>query len=285
MLKWVKKVSVVLAQLGFLVVMILGVTGTVTILTISLQPMTPSDFIQLFIMAILFMTVMAALYDQYQSREYTKSEAYLNKSLDLAEKAHTTLSQDPLPGYKASNDRVIWVTTARLIQRSLKLSELISEEAHQEIYEAERDLLRHKFSKLLRLGDTGMGFAFYTGNQITSCLNYTNLSGNPRNCNEMIPPEVVSIVCRYGMFPENYQDLIKRGEKLTEDELERLWISGDRAIGKYFVFRDEILCTKEGFKAKLLGREEYTKINIETVKGIVQQKAAERYPICLDEES
>ncbi|MHC6646701.1 hypothetical protein ACYTPF_09070 [Alteromonas sp. HB246098] len=110
------------------------------------------------ISAVMSMLVASAalVYTGYVNRKNEKwreSEAYLKRSEQLLLEAFEHLSSEMTEdGKYPLNNRMLWITSARLIKRSEQLSKLIIEEAHKDIYTSTRLLIKHRFYSLLKLG-------------------------------------------------------------------------------------------------------------------------------------
>ncbi len=257
------------------IVWLYGVIGLILLWSNSDQ-IAVADYIQVFILVTLTATVIVALYTQRENNRHLASKEYLERSVELAEKAFIILCKED---GKPTDNRVAWVSAARLLQRSLSLSALISLDAHQSIYEAERDFQRHKFIKLLSLDQSGHIFTFYTGKNIHDYLNYMK-SEIPSGCgHEMIPTKILSTVCRFASFPDGYEDPLEITENLTQEELEKFFISGNKGLGKYFLFRKYFTVIDDQLKTNLSDGGEYRDVDASEANMLLNAKMNEDFDI------
>ena len=93
--------------------------------------MSDSDYIQIWISFIILLTLIATVYAQYRVSERAASEAYLESTINLINKAFSVL-HDEESGLRC--DRISWVTAARLLTRADIIAKKISTTPHQHIY-------------------------------------------------------------------------------------------------------------------------------------------------------
>lgn len=126
---------------------------------LKVQTLTLADCIQLIIMLFIAGTMIVGVRTHSHEKEYSQSATNLESALSLIDRAADVLVVDGA----LTNDRVAWVTCARLIARVEALSRKITTETHGLIFEAERDFQRHKFRDLLRLEGEELSGAFFCG--------------------------------------------------------------------------------------------------------------------------
>lgn len=196
-----------------------------------------ADYIQMLILVFISGTMFVAIWTQRRNESFHRSETHLNNALGLIEKAKSVLTDDD--GYP-TNDRICWVTAARLLTRAERIASQISEPVHREIFAAEHDYNRHVFGDFLRDGGNPLPAQFFTG---ASPL-YQSLGAavyapdQEKNGGRWIPPRILAIVYRFFQFPEGFEDPLDASLPLTHRETERLWLFGQRGVVDYLTFRN-----------------------------------------------
>lgn len=201
-----------------------------------------SGVIDLITVPILLATVIAALWIHRRNIEFTKSREYLDHAIEVIEQARRVLT---LPGGTIDNNRIKWVTAARLITRAEHVTDLISVESHQKIIESAHDYERHQFNDLIAAtvgakGRQGLPTAFFLG------ANYKGLTtgqaahdpSQAKHADTWIPERVIAVVYRFFQYPEGYEDPLESSTKLNSSEIERLWLLGHQGVCDYGKFRD-----------------------------------------------
>ena len=260
------------------IIWLYGAIGLIFLFFSHSSQITTADYIQTFILVTLTVTLIVSVRNQKKNETYIESKEYLERSVELAEKAYSILRKED---GKLTNNRVSWVSAARLIQRSLFLSTLISLKAHQDIYEAERDFHRHKFLKLLSLDQSGNIFTFYTGENIHKYMHSHQSDFPVGSDQDMIPIVIMSTICRFATFPEGYEDPLEVTENLNHEELEKLYISGSKGLVKYFLFRKYFTVNDDQLITKLPGGNEYRTVNASEVKELLDSKMDAEFPITM----
>ena len=180
-------------------------------------------------------TLEATIQDIKEQKEITESKTYLDKSVEYADKAYQILGGEK---GQLTQDRMAWVSAARIIKRTIRLSENITINAHKNIYEAERDFQRHNFLELLGFNER-------------NCIDFYHLAGSddlrkflegkkPENKgfqHAMVPHQFFATVYRFAKFPENYDDPLTSEKGLNEEELELIFLSkGQIPLLRYLLF-------------------------------------------------
>ncbi|MBT3022838.1 MAG: hypothetical protein KUF77_00340 [Candidatus Thiodiazotropha sp. (ex Lucina aurantia)] len=93
-----------------------------------------SDYIQLFVLIVIANTLGVSIYVQRQKEQLDESQAFLDRAIDLINKAYNVLSTGD---GDVTTDRIAWVTAARLLTRASTLSSRIKLKWHKEIFESE----------------------------------------------------------------------------------------------------------------------------------------------------
>lgn len=205
----------------------------------SEQPLSITDALHSITIFILAITLVWSICHQRQKERFEQSEILLRSTLGLIDKAYDVLAN---PSGGPTADRIAWVTAARLLKRSVLLSEQISNEAHRKIFESERDFQRHQFGKLLRPGGKELPLEFFFGvGHICGDVGRSATSTVTVDDVKWIPLAVIEAIYSFKEFPDGYQDSLDSKSRLTRRQLEKAWVLGERGVYDYHVFRDHYI--------------------------------------------
>lgn len=205
---------------------------------LKVQTMQLADCIQVVIMLFIAGTMVVGIRSYRHEKEYSQSATNLGSALSLIDRAASVLASDG----KLTNDRVAWVTCARLISRAEALSSKITTETHNLIFEAERDFQRHKFRDLLRLdGDEICGAFFCGGAQGQTIGDVVTSPAHPDGGRSWIPTRIINVVYNFMSFPEGYEDPLRTSEDFGVKERNRLFNLGHEGVREYLSFRRNFL--------------------------------------------
>ncbi|MCG5529071.1 MULTISPECIES: hypothetical protein [Halorhodospira] len=207
------------------------------------------DYIQLMVLVVVGSALCVSIYVQFYKEKQVDSQVSLDKSIDLIKKAYDVLNSN---GAGLTCERVSWVTAARLLKRAESLSNRLTLPSHKAIYESEHDYQRHRFGDLLKVNGSPLPTEFFLGKGYTpgsigsSAYNTISMKGS-----SWIPKEALSVVYRFRVFPEGYDDPLMGTAVLTSGELDRLWLFDDKGVHDYFVFRHYFSATNSSvFRTK-----------------------------------
>jgi hypothetical protein len=195
------------------------------------------EAIQVAILIFIAGTMFVGIWSNRRDHEFSQSEAYLENAVALINKALevlTTAEAGP------TNDRVTWVTAARLLTRAEAISDRISVEAHKAIFQAEHDYQRHRFANLLRLDGKSLPAAFFVGGDQVKPGTIGEAAHHPSQVKDgghWIPVRILAVVYRFFQYPEGYEDPLDRASLFSEAELDRLWLLDQRGVCDYVIFR------------------------------------------------
>lgn len=109
--------------------------------------------------------------------------------------------------------------------------------SHKAIFESEHDYQRHRFGDLLKVNGSTLPTEFFLGKgHVPGSIGrsaYHTISMKGRS---WIPKEALSVVYRFRVFPEGYDDPLMGTVPLTSGELDRLWLFDEKGVYDYFVF-------------------------------------------------
>ncbi|CAI8994983.1 hypothetical protein [Pseudomonas sp. IT-P218] len=225
-----KKWAFVIIGIEIIVVSILMVWGG----ALKAQALTPADCIQVVIMVFIAGTMFVGIKSHNHEKEYSQSATNLESALSLIERAAQVLVVDG----KLTNDRVAWVTCARLIARAEVLGQKVTTETHTLIFESERDFQRHKFRDMLKIGGEELKGSFFCGGDQSQTIGGV-VSGfdHPEGGRSWIPTRIINVVYTFMSFPENYEDPLRSSEDFGAKERNRLYQLGHEGVREYLVFR------------------------------------------------
>ena len=179
-------------------------------------------------------TMFVGIRSHKHEKGYSQSATNLASALSLIERAADVL----VVNGKLTNDRVAWVTCARLITRAEVLSQKVTTETHALIFEAERDFQRHKFRDMLKVDGKELKGAFFCGGDQAQTIGEA-VSGldHPEGGASWIPTRIINVVYTFMSFPENYEDPLRSSEDYGAKERNRLFQLGHEGVREYLVFR------------------------------------------------
>jgi hypothetical protein len=113
-----------------------------------------------------------------------------------------------------NNDRVTWITSARMIQRANQLASLVKELPHVAVLEVERELFRNRAAAILGYANSDKGAWFFLG---VDSPDRTVGVGRPqplRRCSRLggvaeLSLDSVAAVYELASFPSNYEEPLR----------------------------------------------------------------------------
>lgn len=193
-----------------------------------------ADCIQIVIMLFIAGTMIVAMVSHAHGKSYLHSETNLERALSLINRAAEVI----IVGDQLTNDRVAWVTCARLLTRAEDLSRKITTETHRLIFEGERDFWRHKFRDLLRPGGNDLRGSFFCGGKLGETIGEAVAGGDgPDAGKKWIPPQIINVIYVFMSFPEGYEDPLRASDTFGKKERDRLAMLGYEGVHDYLVFR------------------------------------------------
>lgn len=195
-----------------------------------------SDYIQLVIFIAMVIAVGLSLYMHREKGKFDESQAFLTSSVDLINKAYDILSDG---GSRVTTIRVSWVTAARLLTRSRMLASKITLPSHRIIFESEHDFQRHRFGDLLKMDGDPLPLEFFCGTGYAKGSvgdsAYNTIKSN--GANNWLPVRVVAVIYQFKEYPEGYEDPLEGSRGFNNNEMNILWLLGERGVCDYLVFR------------------------------------------------
>jgi hypothetical protein len=201
---------------------------------------TISDYIQLLILVFIAGTMCVGIWVQRRNEAFARSHSFLENALSLIAKAKDVLTN---PDGSPTNDRISWVTAARLLTRAQTIASQITAEPHRIIYEAEYDYQRHCFGDLLRHNGEPLTASFFCGAHDPSkpIGDVVYDASQKKDGQNWIPTRIVAVVYRFFQYPEGYEDPLDKSIHLSQREIERLWLFDQKGVCDYFTFRNHFI--------------------------------------------
>ena len=194
-----------------------------------------ADCIQMLALVIITSTLFFSIYVHWQKIAFDESEVYLNKSIDLINKAYETLKTK---NGTITNKRISWVTSARLLRRAMNLSVKIQTTSHKEMFLSEHDYQRHKFNDLLKLNGKPLPTEFFMGENYTlGDIGKSAIDSVANKSFDWIPEVIIAEVYRFMSYPEGYDDPLEETKQFSHQELDRIWLLDNKGLYDYLVFR------------------------------------------------
>jgi len=173
-----------------------------------------------------FGAILITIKLQQDKNEYEKalidSQAYCDNAIICLKRSFNFLSGDGTSSYQIK-DRLVWLTSARLILQAEKLGSLISPNAISSIalYESEKDYWRHKFYNLID----------YTGMKSFSMSNdyFAKASSIP---GDEIDERSIKVIYQFALAFDSENDPIDKVTFYTTDELNDFHVS-QRGLKQY----------------------------------------------------
>lgn len=207
-----------------------------------------ADVIQLVITGVLTATIAVALFTHRSNESFQRSATNLENSISLMNRAAAVLKR---PDGTLTNDRVSWVTSARLISRALNLGSRLSSETHKLIYEGERDFQRHMFGQLFAPYRQSLRASFFVGGDTSMSIGQAVTSDTQREDGlDWIPQEIAAVIYRFFIFPEDYSDPLTDSPRFSDDELDRLYMLGHKGLVSYYKFRKSFFRVKRNIRSR-----------------------------------
>lgn len=231
--------------LGILLVVIsISLIWGLAFLITGTSEITLLDYIQLATFVFVAGTMFVGIWVHKRNEEFRRSETFLENAIELINRARKVLTTK---SGELTNDRVCWVTAARLLTRAQHIATLISNEAHLKIFEAEHDYQRHDFGSLLMHDKQQLPASFFVGadNRALSLGNAVFSTPQADVSKGWIPPRVVAVIYRFFQYPENYEDPLNTSSELTRTEKSRLLLLGHRGVCDYLIFRKHFFAIGE----------------------------------------
>jgi len=172
-----------------------------------------ADIATAFILIVAVVTFIWQIISRKQEKKYTNSSFALKSALVSFEEAVKLLSD-------GNNDRLTWITAARILRRAENISTKVTEDIHLDVLEVQKDLYRRIFGEILGLNNLDKKAAFFYGSKNLNAdddeaakesTRGVNTSCGERGVLKNIPESVLWVLWEFAQFPTSYEDPIKEG--------------------------------------------------------------------------
>lgn len=146
------------------------------------------------------------------------SEDYCKEARAYLEKAYDTLKPSK-PGDPPINDRLLWLTSARMLKTSENLSNKILFDSHRDAYIEDRQYWRTKFWNIIK----SLPSEYYAEKPEHLIMH---------NAQDRAPLAESSlyVIYKFMEWPKDYQDPLDN-YRFTDEEIETMQVRGPRGLG------------------------------------------------------
>jgi len=192
----------------------------------------------------------------HQEKAYTKSHFALQSALESYDLAIALLSDD-------NNDRVTWITAARIVERANQISTNVTEQVHIDVLEVQLEKYRRKMGNILGYSDRAKTGSFFYGSkrpleeEIDSAAKSStkppvHMSGISRGQTNYLAESSLATLYALASYPSNYEDPLK--SELLDPEASIGMRTGFPGLYEYLSHRKEY----ESVHGKLVKRVKKT---------------------------
>ena len=186
----------------------------------SLSSINLSCFSHLVILAgvlVALLTLVWNILKQYSEGLLKESQEFFEKSFDVL----NVLDENQRP----RNDRIRWLTSARLLKVAEQIGAKIKLKSHKLLYEDIKDFWRSKFYDLLDPDGNGFPENYFAENP----GDFDCWSSRVR---APLSLSSIAVLYRFCIWPEGRRDPIHDEPKFSEEEIDRMCIFGPKGLGQ-----------------------------------------------------
>jgi hypothetical protein len=154
--------------------------------------------------------VLTALISFSANLRRARSDDLMKAATELLEKAFEELVPDSAKPNEPSNERLSWLSAARLISTAEKLSKRISEESHRLIYQEKREYWRTRLHLLIFPTTAGLPSSFYA-EKPEHMIGYIGLVRPP------LEEKSLAFLYRFIRWPDGLSDPIAAEPLFSDD--------------------------------------------------------------------
>lgn len=204
-----------------------------------------ADYISALALLSSAVAIAVVVYTHRKAQEFKSSEAFLNESISIINKARAVLADEH---GRPTNDRICWVTAARLITRAQDISSRITVPAHRTLFDAEHDYQRHKFGDFLQWNGAPLTAGFFCGtSDPLQSIGQAAFNGPHKdNGTNWLPVRIVAVVYRFFQYPDGYEDPLDASTNFSNREIDKLWLLNHKGLSDYILFRSNFFGVGKG---------------------------------------
>ena len=147
-----------------------------------------------------------------KEKAYTKSHFAFHSAVESYDRAVEVLSD-------GNNDRVTWISAARVIERANRISEKITEQVHKDFLEVHLERYRLRMAEILGYDNSNKGAAFFYGAESADVDVDTAAKNSSRpeqtaygtkGALNYIPETTLATLYAIAGYPRDYEDPLKK---------------------------------------------------------------------------
>ena len=124
-----------------------------------------------------------------------------------------------------NNDRVIWITAARALERGTRIASGITEEVHKDVLQVQRDRYRLIFGDILGYDNPDVTGSFFYGApddivDLDDAAKHATKKENGRPQLRNLSETTLKIIWDFAQFPDGYEDPISDVSEFSKQEVE-----------------------------------------------------------------
>ncbi|HCF3751144.1 TPA: hypothetical protein NID23_005733 [Pseudomonas aeruginosa] len=182
---------------------------------------TVLEFSPLFVGAGVLIALITLSYNQTRSL----SEDYLESATDFLSKAFDTLDQKKDKDGRPVNDRLVWLTAARLIAISETISDKIILKSHKLIWQEQQEYWRGRFRDLVSPTREGFPPEYYA-DKPQDYIHRTESTRAP------LAEKSLAVIYRFVEWPKNRVDPLSKHTLFSDEEIVNMGVTGPRGLSK-----------------------------------------------------
>ena len=168
--------------------------------------------------------VLTALIAFLLNLRRARSEDFLKASTEMLEKAFEMLAPEE-NALEPTNNRLSWLSAARLVATAEKLSADITENSHELIYKEKKEYWRTRFYELIFPSPPeGLPGLFYAENP-------KHMIAHSGGIRVPLSEKSLAFLYRFIRWPDDTRDPIGEELSFTDDEIHKMQTFGPRGLG------------------------------------------------------
>lgn len=168
--------------------------------------------------------VLVALLTLLRNGDRAASEDYLESARDLIAKAYQTLNVID-DGGRPKNNRMHWLTSARMIRTAEHIGSKISVQSHKEIWVEELEYWRGRFYDLIHTDIEGFPETYYAEKP-------EHMDGYTSGVREPLSEKSLAVLYRFIKWPQDRPDSLQDECVFSDEEIETMSLFGPRGLGR-----------------------------------------------------
>lgn len=156
-------------------------------------------------------TILQAIHQSSQSAQENKSRFYLDAFREGIAEAHKLLED-------GNQDRVTWITAARILSHCQGFEKGILLEEHKNILEVTKNRYRKNFSHILGYDNLAVSSSFFYGAPSRMPLDEAAILGRKKGKLVYLDESSVRVVWSFASFPKKYEDVLQI-QRFTEQDV------------------------------------------------------------------